>query len=294
MTAINLTGVMTALVTPFKNDKVDTDALTALVHGQIEAGINALVPCGSTGEAATMSADERLLTIETVVKAAGGRVPVVSGTSNNNTAESVEFTKKACDAGTDAVMLVAPAYNKPTQAGMILHFEAIANAVNVPVVLYNIPGRAAVSIDPETVVRLSQVDNIVAVKEASGKISNTVEILRGNPDFTVLSGDDLLFLPLLSVGAKGLVSVVSNVMPAAMVQMYNAWVAGKLDEAMRMFYEMWPVFGSMFYETNPIPAKAALGMMGKIDPTPRMPLTPITEASKKRLAEVLRKAGVIS
>lgn len=287
------TGCMTALVTPFNDEGVDHEALAGLVRFQIEAGINGLVPCGSTGEAATMSTQERRDAIRTVVKTADGRVPVIAGTGSNNTAEAIVNSKNAQEDGVDAVMLVAPYYNKPPQGGLVHHFAAIANEVDIPVILYNVPGRTGVSIAPETVLELSKIDNIIAVKEASGMIENTVAILQGEPDLHVLSGDDPLYLPLLAVGARGLISVVSNIMPEKMVAIYDAWTDGRVDEARQLFYDMWPVMGAMFYETNPIPVKAALGLMGKIDPRLRLPLIKMNEVNLARLRAVVRWAGVI-
>ena len=289
----NFNGCMTALATPFKNGKPDQGALADLVAFQLDAGIDGLVPCGSTGEAATLTLDERLDVIGTVVEKTGGKVPVIAGTGTNNTAESVHNSKLAADAGVDAVMLVVPYYNKPTQQGMIRHFETIAAAIDLPVILYNVPGRTGSSLLPSTVVELSGIDNIVAVKEASGNVSNTVSILNQAPDFTVLSGDDPLYLPLLSVGAKGLISVAANVAPKPMADLYDAWVDGNADEARKIFYAMWPLFTALFCETNPIPLKAALWLMGKIDPELRLPLTPITDENLVRLKSALIDAGIL-
>jgi 4-hydroxy-tetrahydrodipicolinate synthase len=287
-------GCMTALVTPFGPDGVDYAALRRLVAEQIEAGIDGLVPCGSTGEAATLNDEERRGIVRAVVEAASGAVPVIAGTGTNCTDSSIKRSLEAREDGVDAVMLVAPYYNKPTQDGMIQHFSAVAQAVDLPVILYNVPGRTASSIAPATVLKLAEIDNIVGIKEASGSINNSMHILSVRPDFTVLSGEDGLFLPLLAVGAHGLISVTSNVMPARMAAIYDAWIEGRRDDAKDLFHKMWPVIDAMFFETNPIPAKAALGLLGKIDPAMRLPLTPMTGANLARLEAVLRQAGFLS
>ena len=286
-------GCMTALVTPFTKSGIDIKALEELVDFQIQSGIDGLVPCGSTGEAATLTIDERRQVVKTTIKAAKGQVPVIVGTGTNNTATTIELSKMAEDQGADAVLVVAPFYNKPTQEGLFRHFEAVANSVKIPVVLYDVPGRTGISLNPQTVIRLSEIDNIIALKDASGNVENAIEILRQCPDFIILSGDDCLYIPFLSIGAKGLISVTSNIMPAKMANIYTDWTSEEYAEAKRLFYEMWPVFKSMFYETNPIPVKGALGLMNKIDPTPRLPLLPITDKNKKRLKAVLEQAGVI-
>jgi len=252
------------------------------------------VPCGSTGEAATLGDEERRGIVRAVVEAASGAVPVIAGTGTNSTDSSIKRSLEACEDGVDAVMLVAPYYNKPTQDGMIQHFSAVAQAVDLPVILYNVPGRTASSIAPATVLKLAEIDNIIGIKEASGSVENSMCILSARPDFTVLSGEDGLYLPLLAVGAHGLISVTSNVMPARMAAIYDAWTEGRRDDAKDLFHKMWPVIQAMFFETNPIPVKAALGLLGKIDPAMRLPLTPMTGANLARLEDVLRQAGFLS
>ncbi len=293
MTHKDFKGCMTAIVTPFTENGVDYDALKKLVREQIDAGIDGLVPCGSTGEAATLNDEERRAVVRAVVEAAGGAVPVIAGTGTNCTATSIARSLEAQEDGADAVMLAAPYYNKPTQGGMIAHFTAVAKAVDAPVILYNVPGRTASSIATDTVLKLAEVDNIIGIKEASGDVGNSVSILKARPDFTVLSGEDFLYLPLLSVGASGLISVASNVMPATMASIYDAWTEGRAGDARENFYKMWPVFQSMFFETNPIPVKAALGLQGKIDSLMRLPLTPMTPANLERLKKVLEQAKAI-
>lgn len=288
-----IAGCFTALITPFTDSGIDKAALESLIEEQLEAGIHGLVPCGSTGEAATMTEDERISVIDTTIKKVAGRVPVIAGTGSNCTAESIRFSKMARDKGADAVMLVVPYYNKPTQDGIFKHFETIAKEVNVPVVVYNVPGRTASSIHPKTVRKLCEVENIVAIKEASGKVENTIDILSDCPDMIVLSGDDCLFLPLLSIGATGLISVASNVIPKPIATIYNAFADGQYNQARKLFYDAWPIFKAMFYETNPIPVKAALGLMGKIDPRTRLPLTPMNREHLEELKNTLAAAGVI-
>lgn len=286
-------GCFTAIVTPFKNNKVDFGALIDLVSWQIESGIHGLVPCGSTGEAATMTQSERLEVVSAVVKTANGKVPVIAGASSNHTAEAIESAKAFEDLGVDAVMLCAPYYNKPTQSGMIRHFESVASFLSGPMVLYNVPGRTASSIETQTVLELSKISNIIGIKEASGKVENIVGILAGKSDFIVFSGEDSLYYPLLAVGAKGLISVTANVAPAKMAAVYDAWKSGNINLAKDRYYELWPLFGAMFMESNPIPVKAALAMMDRISPELRLPMTQITEANRPRLEAMLKNAGVL-
>jgi 4-hydroxy-tetrahydrodipicolinate synthase len=288
-----LNGVYTALVTPFNERGVDIDALKQLTERQIDAGIAGIVPCGSTGEAATMSQGERLDVIKAVVEVAHGRVPVIAGTGSNNTHESVMFSKMAAKFGADAIMAVAPYYNKPTQNGMRHHFAAIANSVKIPLVLYNVPGRTASSISNDTVADLAKFENIIAIKDATGTTDNVVTMASTLDNFVVMSGDDCMFLPMLSVGARGLISVVSNLIPAEMVAIYNAWNEGKTEEAKELFFKAWPVMKSMFFETNPIPVKAALGLAGLIDPRARLPLTPMEPENLEKLKNVMTTAGLL-
>ena len=295
MDLARLKGCITALVTPFTaQGEVDFDALSALVRYQIDNDIHGLVPCGSTGEAATMTETERFEAIRLVVEQSGGRVPVIAGTGTNGTKSTIANSLQALEAGADAVLVVAPYYNKPTQEGMYLHFSTIAKAIApAPVVLYNVPGRTASNLTPETVLRLTEIENIVALKEASGGLNNTMEILAVRPDFRVFSGEDGLYFPMLAVGAAGLISVTSNVDPKRMAEIFDAFESGNTAAAKDLFYKLWPLFGAMFYETNPIPVKAALGLMGKIHPTPRLPLTDMTPGALTRLDAVLKEVGLV-
>lgn len=287
-------GVYTALITPFKNDKVDEAALRALVEHQIEAGIAGLVPCGSTGESATLSADEHNEVIDIVISAAAGRVPVIAGTGSNNTREAIGFTQHAKDAGAAGALLLSPYYNKPTQAGLVEHFEAIADATQLPLVLYNIPGRTASNVAPETIARLAEHEFIVGIKEACGDLDQIAHLISLCPsDFTVVSGDDTLLLPILAVGGKGGIAVTSNIAPKKMLELYSTFQAGDVTRAREIHYELWPVFNALFCETNPIPVKAALALMGLVQDEIRLPLTQITQPNRDRLQAVLKEAGIL-
>lgn len=287
-------GVYTALITPFKNEKVDEAALRALVEHQIEAGIAGLVPCGSTGESATLSADEHNEVIDIVISAAAGRVPVIAGTGSNNTREAIGFTQHAKDAGAAGALLLSPYYNKPTQAGLVEHFEAIANATQLPLVLYNIPGRTASNVAPETIARLAEHEFIVGIKEACGDLDQIAHLISLCPsDFTVVSGDDTLLLPILAVGGKGGIAVTSNIAPKKMLELYSTFQAGDVTRAREIHYELWPVFNALFCETNPIPVKAALALMGLVQDEIRLPLTQITQPNRDRLQAVLKEAGIL-
>jgi 4-hydroxy-tetrahydrodipicolinate synthase len=281
-------GTIVALVTPFKNGKLDKKALKALVEFQIKNGTKALVPCGTTGEASTLSYEEHEAVIDIVIETARGRVPVIAGTGSNNTSEAIELTKYAKKAGADASLVVTPYYNKPTQEGLFRHYKTLADAVDLPMVLYNVPGRTGVNLLPATVARLAEVKNIVAVKEASGNLGQVCDILRTVPkDFTVLSGDDGLFLPMMALGAKGVISVASNVAPRLMADLYDAWTAGDAERARAIHFKLWPLFDVLFVETNPIPVKTAVALMGLCAEEFRLPLCPMGADNRKKLAKVL-------
>lgn len=287
-------GIFTALVTPFKDDKVDEEALRNLVEQQIAAGIAGLVPCGSTGESATLSADEHNQVIDIVISAAAGRVPVVAGTGSNNTREAIAFTQHAKDAGAAGALLLSPYYNKPTQQGLVEHFVAIADATKLPLVLYNIPGRTASNVLPETIARLAEHEFIVGVKEACGNIDQISELISMCPDdFTVVSGDDSLLLPVLAIGGKGGIAVTSNVAPKAMLELYSSFQAGDINRARAIHYDLLPVFRALFCETNPIPVKAALALMGLVQDDIRLPLTQITQPNRDHLEATLKEAGIL-
>jgi 4-hydroxy-tetrahydrodipicolinate synthase len=281
-------GAIVATVTPFRDGKVDAAALRRLVEFQIRSGTDGIVPCGTTGEAPTLSYEEHERVIDLVIQAADGRVPVIAGTGSNNTKEAIALTRYAKKAGADAALVITPYYNKPTQKGLIAHFTAVAGSADIPVILYNVPGRTGVNMAPETVARLAEVPNIVGVKEASGNLAQICDILQMTPKtFCVLSGDDGLYYPMLALGAKGVISVVSNVAPKEMADLYDAFALGEVKKARDLHFRLWPLMQALFIETNPIPAKTALAMMGKIREEFRLPLCAMSDANRKVLAKVL-------
>jgi 4-hydroxy-tetrahydrodipicolinate synthase len=283
-----LTGSFTALITPFRQGRVDEAALRGLVDHQLDHGTAGLVPCGTTGEAATMRDAEQDRVIATVVEQAAGRVPVIAGTGGNDTRHAIERTRRARALGADAALVVAPYYTKPTQDGLIAHFTAIAAAVDLPVVLYNVPGRTGVNIAPETVARLATVPGIVGIKEASGVVDQASQIVRETPSsFAVLSGDDSLTLPIVSVGGRGVISVVANLVPGAMARLVTASLAGDLTEARAWHHDLFDLCRAMFLDNNPIAVKTAAGLLGLCSPELRLPLTPISEANLRRLEAAL-------
>jgi 4-hydroxy-tetrahydrodipicolinate synthase len=287
-------GVLTALVTPFRDGEVDEPALRGLVERQISAGVDGLVPCGSTGESATLSHPEHCRVVEIVVDAARGRVPVVAGTGSNNTREAVELTLHAKRAGAAGALLISPYYNKPTQEGIVAHFTEIARRSDFPLIPYNIPGRTASNILPATLARLADLDQVVGVKEASGDLGQVAEIIAACPDdFAVLSGDDALTLPLLAIGGRGVISTSSNVVPEQMVALVRAFRSGDPEGARALHYRLLPVFDALFCETNPIPLKAAVEMLGLASGEIRLPLTPLSERNRERLQVVLKEAGIL-
>ncbi len=283
-------GTATALVTPFKKDgSVDEAALRELVEFQIKAGIEALVPVGSTGEAATLSESEQAFVIETVVEQSNGRVPVIGGASSNSTSRAVALAKQVKECRADAILTVAPFYNKPTQEGIYQHFSAIADAVEMPVIIYNVPGRTASNIEAATTLRLANdISFIAGVKEASGNLAQIMQIIAGRPDgFGVWSGDDNLTLPLVAAGADGIISVVANEVPGDFSTMVRNALKGKLAKARELHYRLLPLMNINFIESNPIPVKAALSMMGMIEDQLRLPLVPLSEGAREKLTKVL-------
>ncbi len=287
-------GVFTALVTPFSNGVVDEEALRKLIELQIEAGVHGLVPCGSTGESATLSHHEHRQVVELTIEAVNGRVPVIAGTGSNSTAEAVSITLHAKEAGADGALLISPYYNKPTQEGLVAHYEAVASQTGLPVIVYNIPGRTGSNIAADTQVRLSEIDGIVGVKEASGDIVQMSEVIANVPeDFSVLSGDDALTLPLMAVGGKGVISTSSNLVPEEMVGIYNAFQTGDLAEARRIHEGLLPLFNLLFCETNPIPIKAAQHLRGLIQDEIRLPLLPMTDGNKRRLESLMKEMKLL-
>jgi 4-hydroxy-tetrahydrodipicolinate synthase len=289
-----LQGAITAIVTPFKDGKLDETAYRELLEFQIKGGIHGIVPCGTTGESATLSHEEHKRVVESCVDQVKKRVPVVAGTGSNNTAEAVELTKHAQAAGADYALLITPYYNKPTQEGLYQHFKTIADKTSIPIVVYNVPSRTSVNLLPETVARLAKFPNIVAIKEATGDLKQCAKIVELCGDkIILLSGDDFTVLPLLAIGGKGVISVVSNVVPQDMSGMCDAFSKGDLATAQKLHYKMWPLMEAMFYETNPTPAKTALKMMGKITGEVRQPLCPMSPANEDKLRQVLKKYGLI-
>jgi 4-hydroxy-tetrahydrodipicolinate synthase len=289
-----LQGAITAIVTPFKDGKLDETAFRELLEFQIKGGIHGIVPCGTTGESATLSHEEHKLVVESCVDQVKKRVPVVAGTGSNNTAEALELTKHAQAAGADYALMITPYYNKPTQEGLYQHFKTIADKTSIPIVVYNVPSRTSVNLLPETVARLAEFPNIVAIKEATGDLKQCAKIVELCGDkITLLSGDDFTVLPLLAVGGKGVISVVSNVVPQDMSGMCDAFAKGDLATAQKLHYKMWPLMEAMFYETNPTPAKTALKMMGKITGEVRQPLCPMSTANEDKLRQVLQKYGLV-
>jgi 4-hydroxy-tetrahydrodipicolinate synthase len=288
------TGCGTALVTPItRSGALDEAGVRRLARRQIDAGIHFLVPCGTTGETPTLSEHERLRVVEIVVAEAKGSVPVLAGAGGYNTHEVIETAQQMARAGADGILSVAPYYNKPTPEGLYQHYKAIADAVPLPVIVYNVPGRTGVNVDVATIARLSAVPNIVGVKEASGNMTQMCEICGAVPDdFLVLSGDDALTLPVMSVGGRGIVSVASNEVPAEMVRMVEAAEAGDFKTARRLHRELLPIMQVNFIESSPIPVKTAMAMMGLVEEVFRLPLVPPRPGSRDRITQVLRDLGL--
>lgn len=288
------TGSLVAIVTPFRQGTVDERALAELIEWQIANGTNGIVPCGTTGESATLSHSEHNRVIELTVEVVHRRVPVIAGTGSNSTAEAITLTKHAKQAGADGALLISPYYNKPTQEGLYRHYTAVAEAVDLPIILYNIPGRTGVNMLPSTIARLSAIKTIVGVKEGSGSVQQASDIVQMCGDrLTVLAGDDSLTLPMMAVGAKGVITVTANVMPMEMAGLVKAFASGRIDEARRIHFKLSPIFAALFYETNPIPVKEALGLMRKIDPELRLPLCPMGQDTREKLIRVLKDAALI-
>jgi 4-hydroxy-tetrahydrodipicolinate synthase len=294
MTGRTLTGCGTALVTPFKRDgQVDEASLRRFVEWQIAEGVHFVVPCGSTGEAATMTPAEHRRVVEITVETAAGRVPVVAGAGSNDTARAIALSKEMKAAGATHLLHVSPMYNKPPQRGIVAHFRAIADATDLPIVVYNVPGRTGSNIEAKTTLELARADNIVAVKEASGNIGQIADIIRDRPaGFSVLSGDDAVTLPVMALGGDGVISVVSNATPRLMAQLCDACSATDLATARTLHRKLQPWMAAAFVEPNPIPAKAALSMMGKIENVLRLPLVPLSDASISSVRSALQAAGI--
>jgi 4-hydroxy-tetrahydrodipicolinate synthase len=288
------TGSLVAIVTPFKNGRLDERAFGDLIEWQIRSGTHGIVPCGTTGESATLTHAEHDRVVAFTVEVVRGRVPVVAGTGSNSTEEAIALTKHAKSAGVDGALLITPYYNKPTQEGLFLHYKAVAEAVDLPLVLYNIPGRTGVNMMPSTIARLTACRTVVAVKEGSGSVQQASEIIQVcGGRLTVLAGDDALTLPMMAVGAKGVITVTANLLPDKMAELVNAFLSGRLEDARAMHYQLYPLFTALFYETNPIPVKAALHMMGKIENEMRLPLCAMDSGNREKLLSVMKEAGLV-
>ncbi|MBU0534311.1 MAG: 4-hydroxy-tetrahydrodipicolinate synthase [Candidatus Omnitrophica bacterium] len=286
-------GSIVAVVTPFdEKGEIDFESLENLIEFHISEKTDGIVPCGCTGEAATLNHAEQKKIIEFVVEKVNGRIPVVAGTGSNSTKESIDLTSFAKKVGADAALIITPYYNKPTPEGQYLHYKKIAEEVGMPVILYNVPGRTGTNMLPETIARLSKVPNIVAIKEANPSLDQVSKIIS-LCDITVLSGNDSVTLPILSVGGKGVISVAANVVPRQVHELVSNFKKGKLEEAQKIHLELFPLFEALFYETNPIPLKEALALMGKIQPHLRLPLCRMGEESKARLVKVIKDLGLI-
>jgi 4-hydroxy-tetrahydrodipicolinate synthase len=287
-------GSIVAIVTPFRNGKVDEKALGNLIEWHIKEGTDAIVPCGTTGESATLDYKEHFRVIKFTVDVVRKRVPVIAGTGANGTDETIMITKEAKKSGADAALLVSPYYNKPTQEGLYRHYKAVADAVKIPIVLYNVPGRTAVNMLPTTVARLAEIKNIVAIKEATGDMKQVSEVIRLCGDrLAVISGDDFTTIPLMALGGKGVISVSANVAPKLVAQMCALWEQGKYDEARKIHFRLEPLNAAMFIETNPIPAKTALAMMGKIKEEFRLPLCEMSRDNRDKLKSILKGMKLI-
>lgn len=287
-------GLMVAMVTPFKEGMVDEVKISELVNFHIQNGTDVLVPCGTTGESATLSFQEHQRVVETTISAAQGKIPVIAGTGSNNTAEAIRLTEHAKEAGASGALLISPYYNKPTQEGLYQHFKAVAEAVDIPIVLYNIASRTAVNIEPETVARLAEIKNIVAIKEASGSLSQMSHIVSlCGGKLTLISGDDALTLPLLAIGGKGVISVIANIVPADLKEMITEFEKGNIEGARKIHYRLLPLIKAMFIETNPAPVKTAMELMGMIGGELRLPLCPMKDANVEKLKKVLRDYGLL-
>ncbi|MGQ0792951.1 MAG: 4-hydroxy-tetrahydrodipicolinate synthase [Deltaproteobacteria bacterium] len=288
-------GSIVAIITPFKNGKIDEEALVRLIEFQIENGTHGIVPCGTTGESPTLSHEEHEHVIALTVRAVRKRISVIAGTGSNSTAEAIRLTKFAEKAGADAALSVVPYYNKPTQEGLYRHFKTIASETNLPVILYNIPGRSVVNMTPETIARLAaDCTNVVGVKEASGSLQTTSRILQlCGRDFILLSGDDAVNFPILAVGGRGFITVTANIAPREVAQMYDFYIAGDIGKSLDLHYKLLPLNEILFIETNPIPVKVALGLMGKSADEMRLPLCEMSDENFSKLKSALREYGLI-
>ena len=286
-------GSIVALVTPFKNGKVDESKLRELVEFHVKNGTSGIVPCGTTGESATLTHEEHNSVIEVVIEAAKKRIKIIAGTGSNSTAEAIDMTRFAEKAGADAALLLSPYYNKPTQRGLYMHYKAIADSVKIPIIPYNIQSRTAVNIEPETFQKLAQIKNIVGVKESSGNLEqiSRIKLLCG-PGFEIISGDDALTLPIMAVGGVGVISVVANIVPRDVADLVAAFRKGDIKRAQELHYKLLPLVRAMFIETNPIPVKTAMELVGMLEPELRLPLCHMSEENLAKLAEAVKKYGL--
>ncbi len=291
----DIRGAIVAIVTPFRDGKLDEDGLKGLIEWQIKSGTHCIVPCGTTGESATMSHEEHMRVVELTVETVNGRVPVIAGTGSNSTSETIMLTHHAKKAGADAALVITPYYNKPSQEGLYQHFMAVAGECKFPMILYNVPGRTSVNMLPGTVARCAKNRYVIGIKEATGSLRQVTDVIRLCPrNFILLSGDDFTAFPTMAVGGKGVISVASNVMPKDMAAMMNAFFKGDLDKARRLNAKLFPLFDALFFETNPVPAKTALAEMGRIGSDEvRLPLASMSEANRDRLMEVLKGLKLI-
>lgn len=290
---MDFTGSIVAIITPFREGQIDTEAFRRLIEFQIEGGTTGIVPCGTTGESATLCHQEHEDLVRLTVEAVAGRVPVIAGTGSNSTREALRLTRAAKEAGADAALLITPYYNKPTQQGLYEHYRAVAEEVDLPLVVYNCPGRTGVSIAPETLFRLAELKNIVAVKDATGSMDWTSEVC-GGCDLTVLSGDDSAAVPQIAVGAQGVISVLANVAPRATADMIGKALAGDYAGARAIHHQYFRLIKTLFIESNPIPVKAAAELMGLVGPELRLPLVPIADAHRATLREAMKAVGLVS
>lgn len=288
-------GSLVPIVTPFKDNRVDEKAIGDLIEWHISEGTDGIVPCGTTGESATLDYDEHYRVIEVTIEAVNRRVPVIAGTGANSTDETIMMTKKAKEMGADGALLVTPYYNKPTQEGLYRHYKEVAKKVDIPLVLYNVPSRTGVNLLPQTVARLTEIDNIVAIKEATGDMKQVSELIRLCGDrMTVLSGDDFTTFTLMALGGKGVISVSANVAPGDVSAMCRAWEDGDIEETRRLHFKLEPLNKAMFIETNPIPVKTALSMMGRIQEELRLPLCQMSAENREKLKKTLSDYGILN
>ncbi|RLI95464.1 MAG: 4-hydroxy-tetrahydrodipicolinate synthase [Candidatus Altiarchaeales archaeon] len=291
---MQLKGLYTALITPF-DDKgnIDEEGFRDNIEYQIKNGVDGIVPVGTTGESATLSEEEHKRVVNIAVEQVNGRVSVIAGTGSNNTIEALKYTKHAESVGADAALMITPYYNKPTQEGLMKHYSKIASEVSIPIVLYTVPGRTGINIEPETTERLSKIENIVAIKDASGNLDQVMKVIRNCKNFTVLSGEDYLTYSIITLGGKGVISVASNVAPKMMSEFINAALNGKWKKAKELHYRLYPLFKILFIETNPSPVKAAMQMLGMPSGDPRLPLVRVKKESEEKIKYILREMGLL-